>query len=340
MRVRKENWIVFVAAISFLLLIFDAKTALVGASTGIEICFRSIIPALFPFLVLSTLINESLLGATSHYLSPLTRRLGVPVGAESLLIIGLLGGYPVGAQNINYAFNNGHISKHTAQRMLGFCNNAGPSFIFGILGILFTKKSTLWILWIIHIISALFVGFVLPGKKTLACKIQNHSNPSITKAVKNSAKSLVYICAWIVVFRIIIAFLEKWLLWLLPTELSVIIFGLLEITNGCIALLNIENLGLRFVLASFFLALGGSCVAMQTLSVLEDLNTKTYLIGKMLQAAISVCLSTLIQYFIFPENDVFSPSELLPLFCVVFIAGLLLVLRLKKSYSILEKSVV
>ena len=52
MRVRKENWIVFVAAISFLLLIFDAKTALVGASTGIEMCFRSIIPALFPFLVL------------------------------------------------------------------------------------------------------------------------------------------------------------------------------------------------------------------------------------------------------------------------------------------------
>ena len=107
-----------VAALGMLILILDTKTALWGATQGIDLCIRSVIPSLFPFFLLSGILVKSLMGAKLPLLRPVGRLLGIPKGAEALLISGFLGGYPVGAKCIRDAWNRGGISKQDAERML------------------------------------------------------------------------------------------------------------------------------------------------------------------------------------------------------------------------------
>ena len=58
-----------------------------------------------------------------------------------------------------------------------------------------------------------------------------------------------YICGWVVLFRMILAFFDRWFLWLFPAAVRVGIYGVLELANGCCALLMIENEGLMFATA-------------------------------------------------------------------------------------------
>jgi len=110
-------------------------------------CLESVVPSLFPFLILSGIITTSFTGVEVKILRPVGRLCGIPSGGESLLLIGLIGGYPVGAQCIYRAYETGQISKVDAQRMLGFCNNAGPAFIFGITASLFDSLIYPWLIW-------------------------------------------------------------------------------------------------------------------------------------------------------------------------------------------------
>ena len=45
------------AGLGLLILILDGGTAIEGVRTGINICIRTLIPSLFPFMVLCGLIN-------------------------------------------------------------------------------------------------------------------------------------------------------------------------------------------------------------------------------------------------------------------------------------------
>ena len=91
------------AAAGMLLLILDARTGFQGAAEGIRLCISSVIPSLFPFFVLSMVLTGAIAGSTWRGLRPLGRLCGLPKGAESLLVVGLMGGYPVGAQSIAQA---------------------------------------------------------------------------------------------------------------------------------------------------------------------------------------------------------------------------------------------
>ncbi len=279
------------AGLAMSLLILDARTALAGAKDGLELSLRTVIPALFPFLFLSNLLCNGIVGRKIVLLRPIGRLCGIPDGAESLLLLGLLGGYPVGAQAVANAYKNGQLKKNTAERMLGFCNNAGPSFLFGMLGAVFANTSVPWLLWLIHILSALLVGMLLPGKEPTTCHIERTAPLPIPKALERSVRTMANICGWIIVFRVLIAISDRWLLWLLPQQVRLGLIGMLELSNGCCELYALPHDGVRFVFASCFLAFGGLCVAMQTSSVSCGLDSGIYIRGKLLQALISFLIA-------------------------------------------------
>jgi hypothetical protein len=110
------------ASIGMIVLILDTKTVLSGARDGITLCAYTVIPSLFPFFLFSVLLNHILLSGDLRFLHPLGKLTGIPTGAEPLLLIGLIGGYPVGAQCISDAYRNKCISRTDAHRMLGFCS--------------------------------------------------------------------------------------------------------------------------------------------------------------------------------------------------------------------------
>lgn len=279
------------AALGLLMLILDSKTAILGAQDAVMLCIRSLIPSLFPFIVLSNLMTGGLSGTSTPLLRPLGKLLGLPAGAEGLFLTGILGGYPTGAQAVHQAWAQGQLSAADARRMLGFCNNAGPAFLFGILAPFFSSGISLWLLWGIHILSALMAGLLLPGRSAGAVKVMGDTKPSPTAALKRSVAVMGYICGWVVLFRVLFAFCSRWFLWLLPPAGQVTLYGLLELAGGCCSLDFVAEESLRFVICSGMLACGGLCVAMQTASVTGSLGLGQYIPGKLIQTVCSLWLS-------------------------------------------------
>lgn len=279
------------AFLGILILILDGKTALSGARTGIDLCIRTVIPSLFPFFLLSILLTSAFSGSSLSLLSPIAKLCGMPEGTESILISGFLGGYPVGAQSISAAFISGNIKKEDADRMLSFCNNAGPAFLFGMVSTIFPDKSAAFLLWGIHIGSALLVCLLCPSFPAGPAISVNQKTLTLSGAMISAISVMSTVCGWVVLFRVLIAFLDRWFLWLLPTVAQVAVTGLLELSNGCCELYRISDPGVRFVVCSGMLAWGGLCVTLQTHSVAEGLSLKSYLKGKTLQTLLSLLIS-------------------------------------------------
>ena len=283
------------SATGIALLILDSKTALAGAQQGVALCIQTVIPSLFPFFLFSILLTSSLMGRQIPFLRPLCRWCRIPEGAQSILIAGFLGGYPVGAQCISQALDTGQLSPNDAKRLLGFCNNCGPAFLFGMAASLFEAWYAPWILWGIHIVSALCVGAIIPGRPQ-KCTTLGKSVISPVLALTQSVRIMAGVCGWVVLFRVLIAFLNRWVLWYPAIEYQVTISGLLELSNGCVTLHELSDWKLRFILCAGFLGFGGLCVTMQTLSVASSkLDKRLYFPGKVLHGCISLCLACIIQ---------------------------------------------
>ena len=277
-------------------LTLDSKTALEGAHVGIDLCLKTVIPSLFPFFVLSLILLNSLNDINLILLKPLGRLCRIPPGSEGLLICAFLGGYPVGAQNIAYSFRKGLLSQSTAERMLAFCSNAGPAFIFGITSALFPHKWMPWALWIIHILSAIGVSMIIPVQEETTSKREYAKRNTSQDVILSAVRSMACVCGWVILFRVLITFFVKWTQSFLCLEMQTIIIGLLELANGCCQLESISNVSVRFVLCSAFLAFGGLCVTMQTISVTQGLSIRTYCLGKCLQTILSIAISASIIY--------------------------------------------
>lgn len=318
---RRNFWTGICVSLGMLALILDGRTAIEGARQGIGLCLRTVIPSLFPFFVLSILLTSSLLGSSLIVLRPLGRLFGMPEGAESLLIPAFLGGYPVGAQNVAAAFRNGRLTKPEAERLLSFCSNAGPAFLFGMAASMFPRRWMAWALWGIHIAGALFASLMIPEKSTAPVRLTKTSPHSPSSALNTAIQVMATVCGWVVLFRVLLAFLKRWIFWILPTAVQVAITGILELSNGCCELLSVPDVSARFCICSGLLAFGGLCVTMQTVSVTAGLSMKPYFLGKLLQTLFSLALAVLMAYGVW-----------LP-FGVLSIGALVIKLQKKSSFS-------
>ena len=264
-----------VAVLGMLVLILDGKTAVMGASQGVMLCIRQVIPSLFPFFLLSGAVIRGLKGGGSV--------LGIP---GSIWICGFLGGYPMGARSIGQACSAGALSREQGERLLGCCCNAGPAFFFGMLPALFPEGWMVWTLWAIHVAGALLVWALSPGEK-----IRMSPLPDASGGMQEAVKAMGTVCGWVIFFRVWIAFLSRWAFWAIPLPVQAAVTGAIELVNGCSALGYIGDVGLRFILCSGMIGFGGICVAMQTKSVIGGLSMGPYLRGKLMQTGFSILLA-------------------------------------------------
>ena len=330
---KKNLRMALAAAAAMLVLILDGKTALEGTSEGLSVCIRTLIPSLFPFFLLSSLLTGALSGQAIPILKPVAKLCRIPSGAESLLAIGLLGGYPIGAQGVALMHRAGQLRNPQAARMITFCNNAGPAFIFGILSGKFTSPAAPWLLWAIHICSAIFVGILLPGDLQGQHVSSSCRHLSLTELMTQALRAMALVCGWVIIMRMVLTFLDRWFLWMLPTPAQVAASGILELSKGCIQLLRIDCEGLRFIIAAGLLAFGGICVTLQTASVTSGISMALYFPGKVLQSSVSILLAYLMQLAFPPEARYHSPA-LLSVAAIVLIGAVLALLYHKKSSGI------
>lgn len=255
---------------------------------GIELCLLTVIPALFPFLLLSNLLMDYL----PHMQFPFSRIwakiLRIPEQATSIFFLGLLVGYPLGAKLVSEMVKSGRLSNSDGKRMLCFCSNAGPAFLFGIGMTLFSNLTFCLLMWCIQIFSAVSIAVFTPGTAP-ASHFSTHIPASKgTDKLPMAVKTMSLICAWVIIFRMIIRLAEIWLLKSFPDGPKCVILGILELTNGCCELKNLTDPAARWVIFSALLAFGGLCVALQTASFTD---IRPYLMAKPAQAAIAATLA-------------------------------------------------
>lgn len=279
-----------VGAIGMCVLILDGKAALLGAQAGIDQCMKAVIPALFPFFLLSNLLVGSLWGMPLPFLSPVSRLFGVPQGGESLLVSGFLGGYPVGVQSVARLYSSGQLGKEDASRLISFLGQPGPAFLFGMVVPILDEPGKAWVLWGIVLYSAFLVSLLTPGTNRRI--YLGKSQPlSLSDAMSASLSAMGKVCGWVVLFQVILAFLRRWILWYFDDAGIAAIGGFLELSGGCLLLKNVQPESLRFLIACGMLSFGGLCVTMQTVSVLGTLPIMHYLLGKLFQTLFSLLLA-------------------------------------------------
>lgn len=281
-------------------LILDAENAAASTREGIRLCLQAVIPALFPFLVLGRLFTGSAAARwCTRLLGPVVEPVfGLPRQCASALVLGAVGGYPVGAQTAAELYETGALDAPEAERLLGFCSNAGPAFLFGMVGGLLGSMRAAAVLYGIHLISAVCTGILLRPRRPLGHSGRMACGPpprpvNLATAIGGALRSMGIICGCIIVFQVITGFLGKvWHLWM-PSAMEIAFTGLLELTGGCCRLPELSASGVRYCMASGFLAFGGLCVWLQTRAVIQPagLTGRYYLFGKVLQGSIAVLLT-------------------------------------------------
>ncbi len=108
----------------------NSQLSLAYALMGLQLWFENMIPALFPFMILSgIMIRMNLTGIFSKILYPVIRPLyHVSPNACYAMIIGFLCGFPMGAKTISDLVKREMLSPREAEYLLAFCNNIGPVY--------------------------------------------------------------------------------------------------------------------------------------------------------------------------------------------------------------------
>lgn len=333
----KEFRRVFPAMTGIMALILDGSTAINGARAGLELCLFTVIPSLFPFIFLSSLLTQSLLTVNFMNQRYICRLLRLPPGGEGILFTGILGGYPVGAKCIGEAVMRKQLTQQQAKKMLIFCNAAGPSFLFGLIGTLFAEKWVPWGLWGIQLLSCVLIARLFPARGEGVLGFQSPVRQSVSQRLRQSLQVMAEICGWIIIMRCFLALLQKWFLWRLSMPLQVVIVGFIELSNGCLSLAGISNTGLRFILCAVFLSFGGLCVALQTVSAAPEVDHSLYIPGKLMQAMLSFIVAYIVQSFAFKKDEtVYLPWVLVLALFIALVVFVYMKCKRKNSCGNLE----
>lgn len=281
----------------------DAAHCRAAVEEALALCARSVIPSLFPFLVISSLLLAMGFGdLTASVLSGLMEPLFRVGGAGSAaLVLGLLGGYPIGARTAAELYRSRALSRQEAERLLTFCNNCSPVFLISVLGsgVFGSVRTGVWLL-LIHVGAALLVGLLF-RRSASGCS-QGVSRPctfqaispvqSFVSAVGGALQSVLSVCAFVTFFYVLSRPLSS-----LGGAVGTVLVSLTELFS-LTPLLTPDRFG--FILAAGAAGWGGLSVLCQTAAALEGsgLRLRYCLAGKALQGLFSALLAALLSGYV------------------------------------------
>ncbi len=309
----------FISLALFLVFLICPAACAEGVRKGLSLAAADALPALFPFFVASALLVRSGLADRLAIITarPLSVMYGLPPSAAPAVILGLTGGYPVGAATAAELASQGTLTPRDAARANLFCNCASPGFCVGLVGLgIFGNARTGAILYVIHISAALLTGLFMARSRQAPAALRTASQPqdmdfpsAFCGAVQQSAGTAITVTAFLTVFSILLELLKP-LLEALPFGYA--FAGLLELTNGLSVLPSLPlTTGTKLTLASFLTGFGGLAVHFQVRAITSPsgLPTGHFTTAKLLHGSIAATLTAILFRMSPKALEAFAPIE-------------------------------
>lgn len=248
------------------LLLWEGTRAAEGVRQGLELCYRAVLPALFPAMVVCGMIGE------------LAEYLPLPP-ARTLWITSHLCGFPLGVRTVTRAYHRGLIDRSQALRLSACCANASPAFLIVYAGNILGSRRDGVFLFLGQLLVSLILALVSGAlHKSNAPPPENRSLLSITAgSLSAAAIGGLTLAGYITFFSMLAALCRE-----LPG--FGYLYGFLELTGGLTALP--EN-GPRLAIAGAMAGFSGLSVMLQNASYLleEGLSLRPLLRGKLIYTA-------------------------------------------------------
>lgn len=229
----------------------NSEVAIAGMTRGLKLCVSTVIPSLFPFMVLSELIVSSgaVVPVGKLVSRPFRWLFGIRGEGSVAVLLGALCGFPVGAKSAVSLYHSGRLDRRELSHLLTFCNNPSSAFLISAVGTsLFGCHAFGVLLYAITLISAMLCGIVsglffrhsakkgrVP-KETYPLPVrekERHGVESFTTAVSDSAVAMLSVCAFVVFFSVLTQTLTLILSGAhLSPALSALLCGVAEMTGG------------------------------------------------------------------------------------------------------------
>lgn len=294
----KKKLISLFLCLLFFLLLFFPEAVQSGAKEGLYLWYSTMVPILFPFILISNLLvsTDSVRYFTYPFL-PLTKYFrNLNPYFPYALVFGWFCGYPMGAKTVTDLWNTGKITSQEGNFLLPAANQASPMFLMGYLGIHIFKKrysfgQILFFVYFPVIVYCLFEMMLLAFNQNE----KNHSSfthekktahvPSLSleDIILSSFQIIVIIGVYMMIFTI---FMRIALILLPSNKLCHLSLGFLEMSTGISWLAGHSCIAsrLRDCLILSAASFGGLCTCAQTFSVINgnNLSRLSYVIRKLL----------------------------------------------------------
>ena len=280
---------------SFLLILaFPAVTG-DGVRAGLDLCYRAVIPSVFPSLVLTELLFSRPLRGIERTIGRLFHRLlGVSERGAVAWCAGLLSGFPVGAVTVAADVREGRVSREEGAYLLSFVNNTGPAFLVGGVGLgLFGSVRLGWTLYLLQIPVSLTVALFFRPKRpfpSVGSSPSTFAAPDPVRSIVRAAETCVRIAGFVCFFSVATSFPS---VFLSDGLLLALLSSLLEVGNGALRAARLSFPFPAFPFVAFSVCFSGLSVHFQTLAVVKEagIAPATYFKGKIVSGTLAFLLS-------------------------------------------------
>ncbi len=287
-----------------------------GAEQGIKLCLGVLAPSLFPFMAVTQLFARSGIFTRAGRLlhRPAKRIFGLSGALMPVLIMSLIGGYPVGAAGATALHSQGIISEKEASHAALFMVCAGPGFVISFTGAtLLNSAETGAIILASQAISVIITGLfarLILGKCDVSEPVTAERTPSLpfdrilVESVSAAARGILMICAFAVLFSSVTGILGQ----LIKSETVQTACTVVLEVSGAVSRLS-KNGTVEQI--AFAIGFGGLCVHCQIFAALGDIGISKplFFLFRIIQGLLTALLTHFALKTIPQKTAVFSTSQ-------------------------------
>jgi len=299
--------------ITFIIIIIHGQLIMQEVKNAMIICYNSVIPSLYVFMVFSTYVgNSDMMEILSLPFRFYSRLMKIEDNTYSgYLLVSMIGGFAIGASYIKNLQEKGYPDKCLCAVTPSLINNS-LSFCVLAVGVGMLNNLRIGIMLFLSVSCAgLITSFILSfiyqynivtlKKSNLYCK-----NTGFVSAVTSSVQNILHICGFVILFHCLCNVVS---LYINNTFLLTLFTVFSEVTCGCLKI--VESTGYNpYYICIALSVLPVSTIVQVSYFTKNNKIIKSLILSRLIHTPIScIILSVLIQ--LFPSAAVVSSTEII-----------------------------